>query len=99
MSTEPEQIQADVQETLQTKEAPAENLLDLAITATKKTQPDRAKDLLDNLVKEALKGTVSWDKNVTVSITNAIKKIDADISKRETSSSHLQWKIGFTKAR
>lgn len=88
MSTEPEQTQADVQETLQTKEAPAENLLDLAITATKKTQPDRAKDLLDNLVKEALKGTVSWDKNVTVSITNAIKKIDADISKQLATVMH-----------
>ncbi|MCI0421361.1 MAG: type VI secretion system contractile sheath large subunit, partial [Acidobacteria bacterium] len=77
MSTEPEEVQAQVAEV---KEAEAPSLLHQAIEATKQTEPDRAKELLENLVEEALKGTVSWSKNVTASINKAIAAIDAQIS-------------------
>ena len=47
-------------------------LLDQAIQATKQTEPSRAEELVAALAEEALKGTVTWNKNITVSITNAI---------------------------
>jgi type VI secretion system protein ImpC len=58
------------------------NLLDAAIAATKQTEPSRAEDLLKTLTEEALKGTVSWNKNLTVTFNEAIAAIDGALSKQ-----------------
>ena len=58
------------------------SLLDQAISATKQTEPDRTKELLKTLTDEALSGTVSFDKNLTVTFRRAIEAIDAKISRQ-----------------
>src|SRR5260221_14255583 len=58
------------------------SLLEQAITATRQTERSRAEELLKTLTTEALKGTVSFDKDVTRSLTASIKAIDAAISKQ-----------------
>ncbi len=63
-------------------EAEAPSLLDQAIAATKQTEPDETEDLLKTLTQQALEGTVSWDKNLTITINKAIDAIDAVISKQ-----------------
>ena len=60
----------------------ASSLLEQAISATKQTDRSRAEDLIRTLTEEALKGTVSYSKNVTVTINKAIKAIDAAVSKQ-----------------
>lgn len=57
-----------------------ENLLDQVIHATKQTERSQAEQLLKTLTDEALKGTVTWDKNLTLTITKAVTAIDAAIS-------------------
>jgi type VI secretion system protein ImpC len=57
-----------------------ESLLDEAISATKQTSADRTEQLLRTLTSEALKGTVSYNRNLSVTINNAIKKIDELLS-------------------
>lgn len=57
-----------------------ESLLDEAISATKQTSSDRTEQLLRTLTSEALKGTVSYNRNLSVTINNAIKKIDELLS-------------------
>lgn len=56
------------------------NWLEQAIGATRQTQREEAEDLLSNLTQQALQGTVRWDRNLTVTINNAIAAIDAAIS-------------------
>ena len=60
------------------KAADAEEVsfLEQAIGATKQTSRDETEELLKNLTQEAMKGTVSWDKNLTVTINQAIDAID-----------------------
>lgn len=58
------------------------SFLEQAISATKQTPKDETEDLLKTLTKEALKGTVSWDKNLTVTINSAIAAIDNALSKQ-----------------
>ena len=41
------------------------SLLEMAIGATKQTERDEAQDLLANLTKQVLDGTVTWDRNLT----------------------------------
>lgn len=69
---------------LQTKEevgfAPDENLLSKVVAATRQTEPDRAQDLLRTLTDQALKGTVTYDRNLTITLNNAIAEIDKAIS-------------------
>lgn len=73
----------------QTEEATEQlGLLDQAIQATKQTEPSRAEELVAALAEEALKGTVTWNKNITVSITNAITAIDAMMSKQLSAVLH-----------
>lgn len=64
------------------------SLLDQAIGATKQTEPDRAKELLKTLTGEAMKGTVTWDKNLTVTMNKAIAAIDGAISKQLAAVMH-----------
>ncbi|MBP1853445.1 type VI secretion system contractile sheath large subunit [Rhizobium halophytocola] len=59
-----------------------ENLLTKVIAATKQTEPDRAHNLLRTLTDQALKGTVKYDRNLTVTINNAIDELDRTISRQ-----------------
>lgn len=65
----------------ETSEATA-SLLDQAIGATKQTEPDRTKELLKTLTEEALSGTLTYDKNLTVTFNKAIEALDAKISRQ-----------------
>lgn len=84
--TEPQESQ-ETQAAAETTEAEV-NLLDQAISATKQTEPDRAQELLKTLTEEAMKGTVTWDKNLTVTFNRAIESIDAVISKQLAAVMH-----------
>ena len=64
------------------------SLLEQAIAATKQTERDRAADLIKTLTEEALKGTLTWSKNVTRTITQGIKAIDAAMSKQLAAVMH-----------
>ncbi|MDA7746076.1 type VI secretion system contractile sheath large subunit [Psychromonas sp.] len=56
--------------------------LEQAISATRQTPRDETEALLKTLTQEALNGTVSWDKSLTVTINSAIDAIDAALSKQ-----------------
>ena len=58
----------------------AESLLGAAIAATKQTEKDRAEELIKTLTEEALKGTVTFNKNLTVTFNRAIEAIDRKLS-------------------
>jgi type VI secretion system protein ImpC len=64
------------------------SLLEQAITATRQTERSRAEELLKTLTTEALKGTVTFDKDVTRSLTASIKAIDHAISKQLAAVMH-----------
>ena len=78
------------QETSAVQEAESQELnwLEQAIGATRQTKRDEAEDLLSNLTQQALQGTVRWDRNLTVTINNAIAAIDAAISSQLTAIMH-----------
>ena len=56
------------------------SFLDQAIEATKQTPRDETESLLKTLTEEALKGTVSWDTNLSRTINSAISAIDRAMS-------------------
>lgn len=64
------------------------SLLEQAVAATKQTEPDRAKELLKALTEEAMKGAVTWDKNLTKTINNAIGGLDKMISQQLAAIMH-----------
>lgn len=64
------------------------SLLEEAVSATKQTTRDETLELLKNLTQEAAKGTVTWDKSLMKTINNAIKGIDAIISKQLAAIMH-----------
>lgn len=64
------------------------SLLDQAIAATKQTEPDRAQELIKTLTEEALKGTVTFSKNLTETFNKAIGAIDAQLSKQLAAIMH-----------
>lgn len=59
-----------------------ESLLEMAIGATKQTERSRAEELMKALAEQANQGVVSWDKNLTVTFTEAIATIDKMVSKQ-----------------
>ena len=63
-------------------EAVSASLLDRAIAATNQTPADTTKELFSVLAEQALSGTVTWDKNVSKTIENAIAQIDKQMSKQ-----------------
>jgi type VI secretion system protein ImpC len=73
-----------------TQEAAASSLLDQAIAATKQTERSRAQELLATLAEEALKGTVTWSKNLTVTFREAIEGLDRVISKQLAAIMHSE---------
>lgn len=56
------------------------SLLEQAIGATKQTDSSRAEELIRTLTQEAMKGTISWNKNLTVTFNEAITYLDQLIS-------------------
>ncbi|WP_018015094.1 type VI secretion system contractile sheath large subunit [Teredinibacter turnerae] len=56
------------------------SFLEQAIDATKQTPRDETEELLKTLTREATKGTVKWDKNLSVTINAAINAIDEAMS-------------------
>ncbi|MGF1839719.1 type VI secretion system contractile sheath large subunit [Vibrio atlanticus] len=58
------------------------SFLDRAIEATTQTPVDTTKELFSVLTEQALSGTVTWDKNVTKTIENAISEIDKKLSQQ-----------------
>ena len=64
------------------------SLLDTAIAATTQTEPDRTEELLRTLTQGALEGTVTFDRNLTVTLTRAMAEIDAKISKQLAAIMH-----------
>jgi type VI secretion system protein ImpC len=77
MSTE-EILSSEAQAT-ETLEA---GFLEQAISATKQTPRDETEALLKTLTQEALNGTITWDKSLTVTINAAIDAIDSALSKQ-----------------
>lgn len=58
------------------------SLLDQVIGATKATERSRTEDLMRTLADEALKGTVTYSKNVTQTIKSAMQTLDRELSKQ-----------------
>lgn len=56
------------------------SFLERAISATTQTPVDTTKELLSVLMSQALEGTVTWDKNLTLTIEKAIAALDVKIS-------------------
>src|SRR5262249_11112580 len=75
------QLEATQTPATATEAAPA-SLLDEVIAATKQTERSRAEDLIRTLADEALKGTVTYSKNVTHTIKAGIQALDAALSKQ-----------------
>ena len=88
MSTE--QLSAELESTSEV----TSSLLEQAIGATKQTDASRAEELLRTLTEEAMKGTVQWNKNLTVTFNEAIQLIDDKISKQLSAVMHTE---GFQK--
>jgi type VI secretion system protein ImpC len=74
--------------TTTTTEAPPVNLLDEVISATKQTERSRAEELIRTLTEEALKGTVTYSKNVTQTLRAGIQALDDALSKQLAAVMH-----------
>ncbi|MCP5208611.1 MAG: type VI secretion system contractile sheath large subunit [Hahellaceae bacterium] len=66
------------------------SLLDQAISATKQTEPDMTRDLISNLAQQVMDGTLTWDRNLTVTIDRAVSKIDQLISAQLAEIMHAE---------
>ena len=66
----------------------ASSLLDQVIGATKQTEPARAQELLRTLTTEALAGTVTYNRNLTITLTEAVKALDAKLSRQLAAIMH-----------
>jgi len=64
------------------------SLLEQAISATKQTDREQAKELLKTLTEKALSGAVTWKKNLLVTINAAMAEIDKKISKQLAAIMH-----------
>lgn len=63
-------------------------LLDQVIGATKQTERDRAQDLIKALTEEALKGTVTFSRNLQQTFDRAIAAIDQKVSEQLNAIMH-----------
>lgn len=84
MAEKETQTEAEAQEA----EAQEASFLEQAITATRQTPRDETEDLLKTLTQEAMKGTVKWDKNLTVTINSAIAALDKVMSEQLSAIMH-----------
>ncbi len=71
-----------------TVEGQSYSFLEQAIGATKQTEASRAEELIKTLTEEALKGTVTWNKNLTVTFREAITALDKKISEQLSAVMH-----------
>jgi len=78
MSAEEQQAEAAAGAT----EGESLSFLDQAIAATTQTPADTTKELISTMVGQALDGTLTWDKNLTKTVENAVDAIDQSISKQ-----------------
>jgi type VI secretion system protein ImpC len=81
-----EEAQAAAQATTTTTEQVS--VLEQAISATKQTDRSRVEELMRALTDEALKGTVTWNKNVTQTLQAGIRAIDQAMSKQLAAVMH-----------
>src|SRR5438105_3233613 len=79
MSTAKEAQAAAAAATTQTDQP---SLLDQIFEATKATERSRSEELIRTLTEEALKGTVTWSKNVTQTLKEGMKALDEALSKQ-----------------
>ena len=79
MTNKEQQSEAQAAQAAETEEV---SFLEQAIGATKQTPKNETEELLKTLTQEALKGTVKWDKNLSVTINAAIKAIDDVMSQQ-----------------
>jgi len=66
------------------------SLLDQAIAATKQTEPDRAQELIKTLTEQAMKGTVTFSRNLTQTFNQAIAAIDRQLSEQLAAIMHTE---------
>ncbi|HVZ09635.1 type VI secretion system contractile sheath large subunit [Rhodopila sp.] len=64
------------------------SLLDQVVSATRQTEPDRAKDLVKTMVEEALKGTITFDRNLSRTFDKAIQVLDRQLSSQLNAIMH-----------
>jgi type VI secretion system protein ImpC len=76
------QTQSEAAGATTTTEEGGLGLLDQVIGATKQTEKDRAQDLIKALTEEALKGTVTFSRNLSQTFDRAIAAIDAKVSEQ-----------------
>lgn len=79
------EVQGQAAEATTTEEV---SLLDQAISATRQTERSRAEELLRTLAEESLKGTVSFSRNMTRTLNDAVAAIDKLISKQLAAVMH-----------
>ncbi|MEO7852547.1 MAG: type VI secretion system contractile sheath large subunit [Rubrivivax sp.] len=77
-----ESPQGAAAETVTTTAEGGLGLLDQVIGATKQTERDRAEELIRALTEEALKGTVTFDRNLVKTFDRAIAEIDRKVSEQ-----------------
>lgn len=70
------------EKTEQQTEVAQVGVLDQVIGVTRQTEPDRTKELLQTLTDAALNGTVTYNRNLTITLTKAIEQLDATISEQ-----------------
>ncbi len=63
-------------------------LLDQAVAVTTQTSPDRTEQLLRTLTEKAMEGTITYNRNLTVTINEAIKLLDEKMSKQLAAIMH-----------
>ncbi|KAA5604538.1 type VI secretion system contractile sheath large subunit [Roseospira marina] len=71
-----------------TQVAEGPSLLDQAIAATKQTEPDRAQELIRTLTEQAMKGTITFSRNLTQTFNEAITAIDRQLSEQLAAIMH-----------
>lgn len=71
-----------------TAQAAEGSLLDSVLKETKQVEPDRAKSMIEELVKGVGSGIISFDKNVARTIQKAIDLLDGKLSKQLTAIMH-----------
>lgn len=80
--------EAQAQSAEQTAEASAGSLLEEIIKVTPEAEQPKVQDWLENLAKEVMAGTVTWSRNLTESLTNAIAAIDDKMSTQLSAIMH-----------
>ncbi|MBF0304645.1 MAG: type VI secretion system contractile sheath large subunit [Alphaproteobacteria bacterium] len=64
------------------------DLLEQAVSATKQTPRDEAEELMRTLVRAATSGTVTFSRNLTVTLNQAIAALDAKLSRQLAAIMH-----------